>query len=189
MEDDLTQILDAISDGDAKAADELLPLVYGQLRKLASKKLAQERAGQTLTATALVHEAYMKLVDANGKPRDWDGQRHFYAASAQAMRRILINRARDKMRLKRGGGARKIPLDLASVVLDEQPEDLIALDNAIERLHGENPIPAELVKLRFFAGLSLGDAAKTLGIGRRTADRYWSYARAWLHREIQDKDA
>lgn len=186
---DVTQILNAIEAGDSKAADELLPLVYDQLRRLAARKLSQERAGQTLTATALVHEAYMKLVKRDGQPRDWEGQRHFFGAAAQAMRRILINRARDKMRLKRGGGAKKIPLDLANLVLDEQSEDLIALDDAIERFAVENPVPAELVKLRFFAGLSLGDAAKTMGIGRRTADRYWAFARAWLFREIRDGDA
>lgn len=186
---DVTQILNAIEGGDSKAADELLPLVYDQLRRLAAKKLSHEQAGQTLTATALVHEAYMKLIKSDGESQDWEGQRHFFSAAAQAMRRILINRARDKMRLKRGGGAKKIPLDLASLVLDEQPEDLIALDNAIERLAVENPVPAELVQLRFFAGLSLGDAAKTMGIGRRTADRYWAYARAWLFREIRGNDA
>lgn len=189
MTDDVTQILDDIDAGNSKAADELLPLVYDQLRKLAAKKLSQERAGQTLTATALVHEAYMKLAMKDGVSRDWESQRHFFAAAAQSMRRILINRARDKMRIKRGRGVNKIPLDLASLVLDEQSEDLIELDNAIEKLTAENPVPAELVKLRFYAGLSLGDAAKTLGIGRRTADRYWAFARAWLYREVREAEA
>lgn len=185
---EVTRVIDAIQAGDSTAANELLPLVYDQLRQLAEKKLSHERAGQTLTATALVHEAYMKLVNRNGVPQDWEGRRHFFAAAAQAMRRILINRARDKMRFKRGGHRKKIPLDLASVALDEHPVELVALDDAIERLTQENPVLAELVKLRFYAGLSLGDAAKTLGIGRRTADRYWAYARAWLFREIRGEE-
>lgn len=182
---EITRILNAIEAGDSRATDELLPLVYDQLRKIASKKLANEKAGQTLSATALVHEAYVKLAKHDGNAPDWQGQRHFFAAAAQAMRRILINRARDKKRLKRGGDRKRLSLDLAQLSLDEQSDELIALDGAIENLAVENPVVAELVQLRFFAGLSLGDAAKTLGIGRRTADRYWSYARAWLFREIR----
>lgn len=181
---EITQILNSIEAGDSKATDELLPVVYDQLRRMAAKKLANEKAGQTLSATALVHEAYMKLVNKDGLPEDWQGERHFFAAAAQAMRRILINRARDKSRLKRGGDGRKISLDLTQLSLDEQSDDLLALDDAIGKLAKEHAVAAELVQLRFFGGLSLGDAAKTLGIARRTADRYWAHARAWLFREM-----
>ena len=182
---EITRVLNAIEAGNSRATDELLPLVYDQLRRMAANKLANEKSGQTLSATALVHEAYMKLAKHDGNASDWQGQRHFFAAAAHSMRRILINRARDKKRLKRGGDRKRLSLDLAQLSLDEQSDELIALDGAIENLAVENPVVAELVQLRFFAGLSLGDAAKTLGIGRRTADRYWSYARAWLFREIR----
>ena len=180
---EITQVLSAIEAGDSRATDELLPLVYDQLRKIAAKNMANEKVGQTLSPTALVHEAYLKLVKPSAP--GWQSEKHFFAAAAQAMRRILINRARDKSRLKRGGGGKRISLDLAQLSFDEQSEDLIALDHAIENLAMEKALAAELVQLRFFAGLSLGDAAKTLGIGRRTADRHWAYARAWLFREMQ----
>ena len=182
---EITRVLNAIETGNSKATDELLPLVYDQLRRMAAQKLAKEKVGQTLSATALVHEAYMKLAKPDGHALDWQGQRHFFAAAAQSMRRILINRARDKNRIKRGGNRQRLSLDLAQLSFDEQSDDLIALDEAIENLAVENPVVAELVQLRFFAGLSLGDAAKTLGVGRRTADRYWAYARAWLYRKIR----
>ena len=185
---EITRVLKTIEAGNPQATDELLPLVYDKLRKMAARKLANEKPGQTLSATALVHEAYMKLAKPGGLEGGWQGQRHFFAAAAQAMRRILMNRARDKNRLKRGGDRQRLSLDLAQLSLDEQAEELIELDEAIENLKVEKPVVAELVTLRFFAGLSLGDAAKTLGIGRRTADRYWAYARAWLYKEIREKN-
>ena len=182
---EITRVLKAIAAGNEQAANELLPLVYDHLRKIANKKMANEKAGQTLSATALVHEVYLKLMKQDRLARDWHGERHFYGAAAQAMRRILINRARDKSRLKRGGSGKKISLDLSQLSLEEQSGDLLALDQAIELLTDENPVSAELVQLRFFAGLSQGDAAKTLGLARRTADRHWAYARAWLYCEMR----
>jgi RNA polymerase sigma factor (TIGR02999 family) len=181
---EVTQILSAIEQGDPHAAEQLLPLVYDELRKLAAQKLAHEKPGQTLDATALVHEAYLRLVasgDASA-PREqhWGSRGHFFAAAAEAMRRILINRARDKKSLKRGGGWKRIDLDRVAVVADASDDDLLALDDALERLAKENKPCAELVKLRFFAGLTLDEAAASLGLARRTADRSWSYARAWL---------
>ena len=160
---EITKVLKAIASGNELAANELLPLVYDHLREIANRKMTNEKAGQTLSATALVHEAYLKLMKQDGLARDWQGKRHFYGAAAQAMRRILINRARDKSRLKRGGSGKKISLDLSQLSLEEQSGDLLALDQAIELLTDENPVSAELVKLRFFAGLSQSDAAKTLG--------------------------
>jgi RNA polymerase sigma factor (TIGR02999 family) len=180
---EVTRILSSLEQGDPRAAEQLLPLVYDELRKLAAQKLAQEAPGQTLQATALVHEAYVRLVGADSAP-DWNGRGHFFAAAAEAMRRILINHARDKRRLKRGGGWQRIDLDRLAAADTAQPDELLAVDEAIARLGAEQPVCAELVKLRFFAGLSLGDAAKALGIGRRSADRYWAFARAWLFRAL-----
>jgi RNA polymerase sigma factor (TIGR02999 family) len=181
---DVTRVLDAIEQGDPHAAEQLLPLIYDELRRLAAQKLAGEKPGQTLEATALVHEAYLRLVasrDASG-PREehWDSRGHFFGAAAEAMRRILINRARDRKSLKRGGRWQRVDLDRLAVVTDASPDDLLAIDDALERLAQENPPCAELVKLRFFAGLTLDEAAASLGVARRTADRYWAYARAWL---------
>jgi RNA polymerase sigma factor (TIGR02999 family) len=183
---DVTRILSAIEGGDPKASARLLPLVYEELRRLAAHKMAQEAPGQTLQATALVHEAYLRLVGSDGVERHWDSRGHFFAAAAEAMRRILLNRARDRQRLKRGGGARR--LDLQQLVLATEPpdDDLIALDDALEKLKSEDPDCAELVKLRFFAGLTLDEAALALGIAPRTADRQWAYARAWLYNELRD---
>jgi RNA polymerase sigma factor (TIGR02999 family) len=177
--DDVIQILSAIERGDPAAADRLLPLVYDELRRLAAEMLGREEPGQTLQPTALVHEAYLRLVgDRPGRP--WDGRRHFFAAAAESMRRILIDRARNRRRQKRGGGHRRVRIDLEAL-LDEPPgDDLLALDEALAALAREDPAGAELVRLRAFAGLTLGEAAEVLGIGRRTADRYWAYARAWL---------
>lgn len=177
---EVTRILSAIHQGDPLAAEKLLPLVYEELRRLAGQRMAQEAPGQTLQATALVHEAYIRLVDGE-QARGWDSRGHFFAAAAEAMRRILLNRARDKKRLKRGGGWKRVDLDRLAVVDDADDEDLIALDEAMERLAVENKACAELVRLRFFAGLTLDDAAQVLGLPRRTADRYWAYARAWLY--------
>jgi RNA polymerase sigma factor (TIGR02999 family) len=182
---EVTRILSAIEQGDPHAADQLFPLVYDELRNLAALKLAHETPGQTLQATALVHEAYLRLVaGAEGSaPREqpWDSRRHFFAAAAEAMRRVLIDRARDKHRLKRGGDWRRLRLDQIDLSLAEPPDDLLALDEALEKLAQEDPVCAELVKLRFFAGLTQEEAANALGLARRTADRYWAFARSWLY--------
>ena len=179
---DVTRILTAIEQGDARAADELLPLVYEELRRLAAQKMSQERPGQTLQATALVHEAYIRLVGSDD--RDWSGRTHFFAAAAEAMRRILIENARRKQRLKRGGPRQRVDLEDASIVIEGPSEDIVALDEALAKLALEDPVKADLVKLRYFAGLTIEQAAKILDISRATADRYWSYCRAWLFDEI-----
>ena len=179
---DVTRILTAIEQGDPRAADELLPAVYQELRRLAAQKLSRERPGQTLQATALVHEAYIRLVGAEGQ--NWRSRTHFFAAAAEAMRRILIENARRKQRLKRGGGRQRVDLEDADLAIDEPSTDLVALDEALTKLAEDDPVVAELVKIRYFAGLTLAQAAELLGISRRTADRYWAYARAWLYQEI-----
>ena len=177
---DVTQLLEAAAAGDRRAAADLLPLVYAELRALAAARLANEKAGQTLQPTALVHEAYLRLV--GGDPgQDWNGRGHFFGAAAEAMRRILINRARDKGRLKRGGGRRRVDLAHLSDPATAAAADLLDLDAALDRLAAAHPQAAELVKLRVFAGLSLADAAAALGLARRTADRQWAFARAWLY--------
>ena len=185
---EVTRILSAIEQGDPRAAEQLLPLVYDELRKLAAQKLAQEKPGQTLQATALVHEAYLRLVDPGGE-RPWDNRVHFLAAAAEAMRRILIDRARDRKRLKRGGGRRRQELDLESLLEDDAPaDDLIDLDEAIARLAGIDAQAAALVKLRLFAGLTIEQAAAALGISRRTAERDWTFARTWLFGQLGPRD-
>jgi RNA polymerase sigma factor (TIGR02999 family) len=179
---DVTRILNAIERGDAKATDELLPLVYEELRLLAAQKLSHEPPGQTLQATALVHEAYLRLV---GDPSSsWQGRAHFFAAAAEAMRRLLIESARRKGRLKRGAGRRRIDLEAVSLAIDTPADDLIALDEAFTRLAKEDPEAAEVVKLSYFGGLTLEETAEALGISRRTAQRYWTFARAWLYEEM-----
>jgi RNA polymerase sigma factor (TIGR02999 family) len=175
---DVTRILTAIEQGDPVAAERLLPLVYDELRKLAARKLAQEKPGQTLQATALVHEAYLRLVGTHDP--GWNSRGHFFAAAAEAMRRILINRARDRGRLKRGGDRRRVDLEHLADPADALDDTLFDLDDALDRLAGSYPRCAELVKLRFFAGLRPDEAAAALGISRRTADREWNFARAWL---------
>jgi RNA polymerase sigma factor (TIGR02999 family) len=187
---DVTRILSAIEQGDPHAAEQLLPLVYDELRKLAAQKLAQERPGQTLEATALVHEAYLRLVGtpAEGAAREWEGRAHFFAAAAEAMRRILVEQARRKGRQKHGGGLPRVDLDLADLVSPMPDEDLLALDEALTRLAAADPLRARLVQLRFYAGLSNEEAARALGISGVTAKRYWRYARAWLHREVGKGD-
>jgi len=179
---DVTRILTAIERGEARAADQLLLLVYEELRRLAAQKLSREPPGQTLQATALVHEAYLRLVGTEGQT--WKGRTHFFAAAAEAMRRILIENARRKHRLKHGGGLQKVDLNSADIAIGEPPEDVIALDEALTKLGEQEPAVAELVKIRYFAGLTLDQAAEILGVSRRTADRYWAYARAWLYKEI-----
>jgi len=179
----VTQILNAVDQGDPKAAEQLLLLVYEELRQLAAQKLAQEKPGQTLQATALVHEVYLRLLDVD-QPQGWNSRGHFFAAAAEAMRRILIEKARKKQRLKRGGGLQRVDLDSAAISLAQPPDDLIALDEALTRLAQKHPEKAALVKLRYFAGLSIDESAQALGISPSTADRHWTYARAWLYRQV-----
>jgi RNA polymerase sigma factor (TIGR02999 family) len=186
---DVTRILEAIDAGDSHAAEQLLPLVYGELRKLAAAKLADEKPGQTLQATALVHEAYLRLVGSSPSIEmggQFANRAHFFAAAAEAMRRILINRARDKGRRKRGGGRARI--DLANLTIADRAsnEQILALDGALADLEHENKPCAELIKLRFFAGLTMAEAAVALGISTRTAQRYWAFARAWLFDALSD---
>ena len=185
---DVTEILSAIEHGDPHAAEQLLPLVYDELRRLAAQKLVQEKPGQTLQATALVHEAYLRLVDVD-KAQHWDSGRHFFAAAAEAMRRILIESTRRKRSVKRGGLHERISLADVEATAESRSTDLLALDEALSKLSIEDPVKAQLVKLRYFAGLSVQEAAGVLGISRATADRYWSYARTWLFCELGGKDA
>jgi RNA polymerase sigma factor (TIGR02999 family) len=185
---EVTQILSAVEQGDPRAAEQLLPLVYDQLRKLAAQKLAQEKPGQTLDATALVHEAYVRLVDVN-RAEHWDSTRHFFAAAAEAMRRILIESARHKRSEKHGGQRQRICLDDVAAVTESPSTDLLALDEALGKLAAEDPVKARLVTLRYFGGLSVQEAAGVLGISRATADRYWSYARTWLFCELGGRAA
>jgi RNA polymerase sigma factor (TIGR02999 family) len=183
----VTQILNAIERGDAKATDELLPLVYEELRLLAAQKLSHESPGQTLQATALVHEAYLRLV--GGEPQSWENRGHFFSAAAEAMRRILIDNARRKKSLKRGGG--RLPIDLdGSLAADdtERAEELLMLDEALAKLARQDPTKAQLVELRYFAGLTIEQAAHALNISHATAERYWDYARSWLRVEIGQID-
>lgn len=181
----VTEVLDAIEEGEAGASEALLPLVYTELRKLAARRLARETPGQSLQATELVHEAYLRLVGPEHRPGGrWDSRAHFFAAAAEAMRRILIDRARAKGALKRGGNPKRLRLDLDALASDELQAELLDLDEALEKLAAEDPGKAQLVQLRFFAGLTLEEAAGMLGISPATADRHWSYARAWLYRKL-----
>ncbi|HUG66886.1 MAG TPA: ECF-type sigma factor [Pirellulaceae bacterium] len=184
---DVTTILSAIEQGDPSAAEQLLPLVYDELRKLAAAKIAEEKPGQTLQATGLVHEAYIRLVDVT-KAQHWDSQGHFFAAAAEAMRRILVERARRKGTLKRGGNQQRIDLDDVELTLAAPSDDVLAIDEALTRLAQKHPEKAALVQLRYFAGLTGDDAARAIGISPATADRYWTFARAWLYRELADGD-
>jgi RNA polymerase sigma factor (TIGR02999 family) len=180
---DVTRILDAIGRGDAKAADELLPLVYEELRFLAAQKLSQEKPGQTLQATALVHEAYIRLVEK--KDQDWDNRGHFFAAAAEAMRRILVENARRKKRERHGGGLKRVDIAKLDVALSTNDETILLVNEALEKLAQEDEMGAKLIKLRFFAGLANVEAARILAIPERTAKRTWAYARAWLHEEMK----
>jgi RNA polymerase sigma factor (TIGR02999 family) len=181
---EVTGILSAIERGDPKAAEELLPLVYDELRRLAARHLAREQPGQTLQPTALVHEAYVRLVDGRESVA-WDHRGHFFAAAAESMRRILVENARRKHRLKRGGGLQRVELQEGDRVVEGRDEDLLTLDEALARLEAEDAAKAALVKLRVFAGLTLEEAAAALGISRATASRYWTYARAWLYHRVR----
>jgi RNA polymerase sigma factor (TIGR02999 family) len=180
---DVTRVISAIEDGDPDAAEQLLPLVYEELRKLAAAKMAQEKAGQTLQATALVHEAYVRLVQGDDE-RAWENRRHFFAAAAESMRRILVENARRKGRLKRGGERIRRDLDEEAVVAAEPDGDILELDTALTRLEAKNARSCEVVKLRYFAGLTVSETADALGISTSSVDRDWSYARAWLFREM-----
>lgn len=183
---DVTRILGAIEGGNAKAADELLPLVYGELRVLAAQKLSHEAPGQTLQATALVHEAYLRL--AGNEPQDWKSRGHFFAAAAEAMRRILVENARRRRCLKHGGNRNRVKLEEVEPTADGFPDDIIALDGALAKLANHRPQTAEVVRLRYFAGLTLRQVSEILGVSRRTVDSYWAYARLWLYREITRSD-
>ena len=184
---DVSRILSLLESGDPAAAEQLLPLVYEELRQLAAARLLAEPSGNTLQATALVHEAYLRLVGSSSSDR-WDHRGHFFAAAAEAMRRILVDRARRKAAVKRGGELTRVELEPELAVAPQTQEDLIALDAALDRFAVEHPVHAELVKLRYFAGLSLPDAAAALGLSERTAGRHWAFARAWLRRAVQGEE-
>ena len=183
---DVTRILSAIENGDSAAAEALLPLVYQELRKLAAAKLANEKPGQTLQPTVLVHEAYVRLVDVD-KPQPWNGRGHFFAAAAEAMRRILVEKARKKQSLKQGGQMRRVEL-VDAAVAENSNEDLLALDEALTRLEQQWPDKARLVKLKYFAGLSIPEASQAMGISTATAERHWKFARAWLHSQLKESE-
>jgi RNA polymerase sigma factor (TIGR02999 family) len=190
---DITVILDQVAQGDKHAAEELLPQVYSELRRLAAQKLVNEKPGQTLDATALVHEAYLRLVPSRpaGPPhgKQWDGRGHFFAAAAEAMRRILVENARRKTRLRHGGGKTRLDLDAAGSFADDGPAvDLVALDEALSRLAAVAPDKAQVVKLRFFAGLTMPEIAAVLGVSLATVERHWTYARTWLYAELDNSD-
>jgi RNA polymerase sigma factor (TIGR02999 family) len=185
---EVTHILSAIEQGDPHAAEQLLPLVYEELRRLAAQKLAQEKPGQTLQATALVHEAYLRLVDTE-QAQTWNSRGHFFAAAAEAMRRLLVESARRKQAQKHGGERTRVDLDRAEAVAAVPPEDLLALDDALEQLRRHDPIAGKLVQLRYFGGLSVEQAAEVLGVSTATAYRQWTFARAWLHARLAGGDA
>jgi RNA polymerase sigma factor (TIGR02999 family) len=184
---DVTRILSAIEQGEPHAAEQLLPLVYEELRNLAAQRLAHEKPGQTLQATALVHEAYLRLVDVEHAPH-WNSRGHFFAAAAEAMRRILVDRAREKGRAKRGGDRRRLDVDAQALATEVAPDQLLAIDDALTQLERDNPTAAQIVKLRYFAGLTVEEAGQALGVGTTTAYRHWNYARAWLYGELLDAE-
>src|SRR5262245_50639188 len=184
---DVMQILSAIERGDPRAAEKLLPLVYEELRRLANQRLTREDPGQSLLSSDLVHEAYVRLV-GEGDQKQWDSRAHFFAAAAEAMRRILVESARRKKRLKHGGGRLRVDLEAARLLEQDASEDLEAIDEAIDKLAAEDPAKADLVKLRFFAGLTMPEIAQVLKISLATAERHWTYARTWLYAELKDRD-
>ena len=181
---EVTRILSAIEAGDPRAAEQLLPLVYDELRKLAARRIAQEKPGHTLQATALVHEAYVRLVDGDAA-QNWNSRGHFFAAAAEAMRRILVDNARRKQRPKHGGGRQRVELDTLDVAITSDDDHLLAVDEALDKLAAQDALAADLIKLRFFAGLSNVEAARLLGLPERSAKRTWAYARAWLYEELK----
>jgi RNA polymerase sigma factor (TIGR02999 family) len=186
MPNDVTRILQALASGDRAAGAELLPLVYDELRKLAARNMAREQSGQTLDATALVHEAYLRLIGPPaGAQQHWDGRAHFFGAAAEAMRRILVENARRKSRVKHGGGVQRVSLSDAEPAVAPDPDEILALDEALTRFAVEEPEAARVVELRYFAGCSIDEAAEMLGISRATANRHWAYARAWLRCELE----
>jgi RNA polymerase sigma factor (TIGR02999 family) len=185
---DLTRLIEAVGQGDPQAARDLLPVVYDELRRLAAQRLAHEAPGQTFEATALVHEAYLRLVGSDPE-RPWNGRGHFFAAAAEAMRRILVENARRKHRYRHGGGLDRIDLDRIDLAADQASDELLALSEALDRLSVEEPTVAEVVKLRYFAGLSIEAAASVLGVSVRTANRHWAYARAWLFQQLSPPDS
>ncbi len=184
---EVTRIINAIQQGDGQATEELLPIIYEELRSLAAQKLAQEKPGQTLQATALVHEAYIRLVE--GASQDWNSRGHFFKAASEAMRRILVENYRRKNRLRHGGGQKRVEINDSSLAFQGPSEDLLALDEALTRLEQEDSLVAETIKLRYFGGLSINQIAQILETSTRTIDRYWAYGRAWLHNEISSDDS
>ncbi len=185
---DITQILNQIESGDPSAGDKLLPLVYDELRKLAAAKLAQEKPGQTLQATALVHEAYLRLAGTGINDQSWNSRGHFFAAAAEAIRRILVEKSRAKRCDKRGGSAQRVELFEDQWISNITPDQILAVDEALERLAQDDPVASEVVKLRYFTGMSVAEAADALGIHRTTAHRHWTYARAWIRAELKDSE-
>jgi RNA polymerase sigma factor (TIGR02999 family) len=186
---DVSRLLEAAIRGDRRAADQLLPLVYDELRILAARKMSAEKPGQTLDATALVHEAYLRLVGSgDSEQQKWDGRGHFFAAAAEAMRRIVVENARRKSRVKHGGGLKRVSIADAEPAVEPNAEEILAVDEALTRFGSEDPAAAELVKLRYFVGLSIEEAAEALGVSRATANRHWAYAKAWLRCEIGRPD-
>ena len=186
--DEVTLLLAAASRGDPKAAGDLLPLVYEELRRLAAQRLAAEAPGQTLQPTALVHEAWLRLTGKTGAEQDWDSRGHFFAAAAEAMRRLLVENARSKKRQKRGGDAQRISLEAAEALVDSPSEDLVALDEALTRLSAQDPVKAEVVKLRFFGGLTMPEIGRVLNLSLATVERHWTFARTWLYAELTDAE-
>jgi RNA polymerase sigma factor (TIGR02999 family) len=184
---EVTRILSALEQGAPQAAEQLLPLVYEELRRLAAERMAQEKPGQTLEATALVHEAYLRLVDVD-KAQHWNSRGHFFAAAAEAMRRILVEQARRKRRVKHGGDRRRVGLDEALSIAEAPGDDVVALDEALHQFEAIDPVAAQVVKLRYFAGLTMPEAAEALGVSLRTAERNWTYAKTWLHRQLAQAD-
>jgi RNA polymerase sigma factor (TIGR02999 family) len=184
---DVTRILSAIEQGNPHATEQLLPLVYQELRKLAAQRLAQEKPGQTIDATGLVHEVYLRLVGAE-RNHAWNSRGHFFAAAAEAMRRILVENARRKKRFRHGGESKRVEIEMASLPSRMSSDDLLSLDEALEQLREQDPIKTQLVTLRYFGGMTIEQAAEALGISRVTAHRYWTYARAWLHRRMTSDD-
>lgn len=185
---DITRILSAVSDGDSQAAAQLLPLVYTELRKLAAQKFTREKRGQTLQPTVLVHEAYLRLVDVE-TPQKWNGRGHFFSAAAEAMRRILVENARRKRSQKLGGDMQKVDLDSAEIAIDGPNIDMLALDEALSQFEAQWPDKAQLVKLRYFAGMTIAEASQTMGIAHATAERYWKFARTWLYCRLQSDNS